>query len=117
MKRAKRVMRRRRNDLLVALSARFDREYAAKQRPGAVEAMQMAFATPPEELARGWRRSERFRLLGESFQGDALRIAAASASASCREALSAERLREIVLAGEAQSDSTLTCALCSTSCR
>ncbi len=37
--------------VLAALSAEFDRRYAVMQVPGAVDAMQQAFDTPPERLA------------------------------------------------------------------
>lgn len=37
--------------VLAALSAEFDRRYADMQAPGAADAMQRAFDTPPEQLA------------------------------------------------------------------
>jgi prevent-host-death family protein len=46
-----RTLTRAEDGVLAALSAEFDRRYAVMQAPGAVDAMQRAFDTPPEQLA------------------------------------------------------------------
>jgi prevent-host-death family protein len=46
-----RTLTRAEDGVLAALSAEFDRRYAVMQAPGAVDAMQRAFDTPPKQLA------------------------------------------------------------------
>lgn len=46
-----RALTRADDSILTALSAEFDRRYAVMQAPGAADAMQRAFDTPPEQLA------------------------------------------------------------------
>jgi hypothetical protein len=46
-----RALTRADDGVLASLSAQFDRRYAAMQAPGAVDAMQQAFDTPPDQLA------------------------------------------------------------------
>ena len=45
-----RALTRADDSILATLTAEFDRRYAAMQEPGAMDAMQRAFDTPPEQL-------------------------------------------------------------------